>query len=892
MRDGRPVPLSAPHRRLLAFLALHPGPHERDALAARFWPDCRDPRANLRTAVWVLRQVARARRGVATRTTVALGPVIARPRRHRPRTGELLRAGSTTTGPRPRAPSTCAAGSPGSTPSRRHADDPADGRRAGRPAAARSTPLDEPAHRALIERWPRRATAPARSSSAATSPAGCAPSWASRPAPATRALLARLRGPAAAPAAAPAGRRARCSAARPSWPRSPRRGPRRATAAGRVVLVTGEAGIGKTRLVAELARRADNAGARVAVGAGVDVGGEAPLASGRSSPARSWGSSRRRRSRPSWPAELGRLAPDLAGALGRHAPRRRSSRRRSWSGCGCSTPCCGWSSGRRRGVRCCSSPRTCTAPTGRASRCARTSAGGWRPCRCCSCSPGATARPVRTPTRCSPTSPAAASTSPRSSCGPLRRAEVAEVARSVAALPDASVAQVVAAADGNPLLAVESARALAAGSTAPPPSLRAAVRAALGALPDPARRARRGGRGGRPRALRRRDRRACRPTRRGGAPRARHRARPPRAAAAWRTGTPCSPRPRAPTCATRRAPTWPSRSPSRRPPQDGDAPRRRGRAAPAAGGPRRPGGAPLAAGRPARPLARRAARGRRVLDRGAALRPGRRRGCAWSSPRCTPGPAGPRTSSASGRPRWPGSHRPSRPRPGAAAGCSSRPSPATRPPRFAAYRRAEELLTRDAPAALRAEVLIGLAWTEASAGDPARSDPLLAEAAALVPDPDDVTVAEIENARLIATIRLGRFAECEAVAQRAGIGDRARAAARLRLRRLDHRGVRAGLRRRPRRRAAHRRPGRRGHPRRAGGGAALPGRAGAPAGPARPPRRGRRHRQRSCSLRPSGSTRRLCSPWPATTPGSSPSPRAAAARRPSCSSPRWTARPR
>ena len=64
-------------------------------------------------------------------------------------------------------------------------------------------------------------------------------------------------------------------------------------------------------------------------------------------------------------------------------------------------------------------------------------------------------------------------------------------------------------------------------------------------------------------------------------------------------------------------------------------------------------------------------------------------------------------------------------------------------------------------------MLIGLAWTEASAGDPARSDPLLAEATELVPDPDDVTVVEMANARLMATIRLGRFAECEAVAQRA-----------------------------------------------------------------------------------------------------------------------------
>src|SRR4051812_43642760 len=41
-----------------------------------------------------------------------------------------------------------------------------------------------------------------------------------------------------------------------------------------VVLIGGEAGVGKTRLVAEAAERARDAGARVLVGACVELGGE------------------------------------------------------------------------------------------------------------------------------------------------------------------------------------------------------------------------------------------------------------------------------------------------------------------------------------------------------------------------------------------------------------------------------------------------------------------------------------------------------------------------------------------------------------------------------------------------------------------------------------------
>ena len=132
-----------------------------------------------------------------------------------------------------------------------------------------------------------------------------------------------------------------------------------------------------------------------------------------------WGSSRHRRSGPGGPPSSAASLP-TSRARWAAVPCRPSSRRRSWSGCGCSTRCCGWSSGPRRGVRCCSSPRTCTGPTGRAWPCAPTSAGGSRRCRCSSCSPAATARPARTPTRCSPTSPGGGSTSPRSSrarCG-------------------------------------------------------------------------------------------------------------------------------------------------------------------------------------------------------------------------------------------------------------------------------------------------------------------------------------------------------------------------------------------------------------------------------------------------------------------------------------------
>ena len=83
------------------------------------------------------------------------------------------------------------------------------------------------------------------------------------------------------------------------------------------------------------------------------------------------------RARPAGARHRHPAGPGPAAAAGRP--------RRSWSGCACSTRCCGWSSGPRPAGRCSWWPRTCTAPTGPACSCARTSAGGWPPGRCCSC---------------------------------------------------------------------------------------------------------------------------------------------------------------------------------------------------------------------------------------------------------------------------------------------------------------------------------------------------------------------------------------------------------------------------------------------------------------------------------------------------------------------------
>jgi DNA-binding SARP family transcriptional activator/tetratricopeptide (TPR) repeat protein len=764
VRDGEPVQLSVPHRRLLAFLALHPGPHDRDVVAARFWPDAPTARANLRTAVWALRRSLGPDAVRATRSCVELGSV----RRDVDELDDVVRRDE---------PEALAAGLDDDWAQEARsahrarcvalldelAAAVADPAEAARWCARRCalTPLDEPAHRVWIERLA------AAGDRAGALVAGRELALRLRaelgvgPAPATRALLARLRGPGAAAetggrSAPMFGRARELAALAASWSAA-------RVGRGRVVLVTGEAGIGKTRLIGELARRADNAGGRVAVGAGVDVGGEAPLAVWQElaralvavvpAPPAAVG----------WPAELGRLAPDLARALGRDGPPPAVAapelerlrlfdavlRLVEWAAAG--RPVLLVAEDVHRADR---------ASLALCAHLGRRLAGlpvlfvltrRDRPAR-----PDADALLADLAGRGVDVAEV--------ELGPLRGPEVAEIVRNVATLPTPIIDRVVAAADGNPLLAVESSRALETGSSEPPSSLRAVVRAALGGLPEPAR------------ALGE----AIAAAGRGlTAPEI---AALPAATDAERQllDTGLAVRVRGGLCFRHALLAEAVRSDLSDPGSthlavalaveagtgDGDA-----RAAEVARHLQRAGRDDLAGARWQR--AARHARALGALPEAAAF---------WTEAvRCDPDDAAARLELAevhawSGRTEvfeheW-------------EAALATLP-PAGRLDAWlrrgmlfktvvcnpaasrAAFRRAEELLPGDAPATLRASVLLGLAWNEASLDDPERCRALLAEVAALVPDPDDETLAEIETAHLITTIRLGRFTETEAVAHRA-----------------------------------------------------------------------------------------------------------------------------
>jgi DNA-binding SARP family transcriptional activator len=784
-RDGEQVSLPPPAGRLLAVLALRPGPQDRDTVAATLWPGAAGPagRANLRTAVWALRKAIGDDALITSRTAVGLRPgavtVDLADGQRRAAAGDAAAAAELCHGEllaglaedwaeaarrRQRTELSAALTARSAT-----AERDGDAAAAARWSRLRCEldPLDEAAHADLIRQLAAAGDRAGAVVAGREMTARLHTELGVGPGPLLRAALAEARGPGVpgvpvqagpGPARPLYGRAAELRTLMAAW-----------TAAraghGRVVLITGEAGIGKTRLVAELARRADNAGARTAVGAGVDVGGEAPLAMWQELVPQLARTVPPPPDHAGWPAELGRLAPEVAARLGRDGP----------------APPVASPELERLRVFDAVLRLVEWAAAGRPVLLVAEDVHRADPASlqlCAHIGRRLAARPVLfvLTRRDKPERPAAdallADLIGRGvevaelELGPLPEAEVAAVARSVADLTEHAVEQVVRTADGNPLLAVESARALAAGRSAPPQNLRAAVRAATGELPRPARdlaevlaAAGRELSAAELAALPLADRDAAEEAvldtglvrRAGGGLRFRHAL----LAEAVRAGLgEQGRRYEQLALAIEAAAAAPELV-----------------AAEVAGHLHRAGRDDLAG-----PRWQQAARHARSL--GAMPEAAR----FWAEAvRCEPEAVDLRLELAEAF-GWLGQDADFEREWQAAleflpeerqSAAWSRRGQVLRTvvcnPRasVAAYQRAAELLPADAPSPLRVDILLGAAWCESAAGDPARTAALLDQVTSLVADPDDRIVAEMASAELMSLIRLGRFTECEVVAGRA-----------------------------------------------------------------------------------------------------------------------------
>jgi DNA-binding SARP family transcriptional activator/tetratricopeptide (TPR) repeat protein len=254
----------------------------------------------------------------------------------------------------------------------------------------------------------------------------------------------------------------------------------RSAGAGGVAVLTGEGGIGKTRLATEVLDRAAAAGTRTATCAALDMGAAAPFSL--------WAELLRElvRALPAaphearWPADLARLVPELSSASAPPAPPE-LERARLFEA---TVELFEWASADRPVVVLVDDVHLADP----ASLELFAYAGRRMP---------ATRVLILATRRAMPPRPeldAAMTALARRGAlldelalAPLPADALAALVRSVASLPDEDVARVAGAADGNALLAVESARATAAGERGPAATLRASVRAQLGALDDDAR---------------------------------------------------------------------------------------------------------------------------------------------------------------------------------------------------------------------------------------------------------------------------------------------------------------------------------------------------------------------------------------------------------------------
>jgi DNA-binding SARP family transcriptional activator/tetratricopeptide (TPR) repeat protein len=485
------MPTSERAQALLGFLALHPGPHPRTELAALLWPDHSGAkaRASLRTAIWSLRQAwgsVGERVLSGSRTAFGLRDdglwVDALADRPLESSAAVLLPGIDDEWAREARDEFRAQQLGLLTLLAVSADD--EGRHADALAWSRQrcvlAPLDETAHRDLLRRLDASGDRAGALVVAKQFSQRLRDELGVTPSPLTRAAQAELQGQSQR-AAHPQlfGRSGELAALTAAWRAA-------AAGAGQIVVLTGEAGIGKTSLVTELAHRVAAGGGRTAIGAGIDVGGETPFAA--------WLELARALvptvapvpTSVGWPSELNRLSEQLGAALGRNdAPAAVAApelerlrvfesvlRLVEWS-CADRPALIAFEDAHRADR----ASLRLTAHIGR-----RIAA---LPLLLVLTRRDRPSRPELDALLGDLTARAVPIT--EIEIGPIGDRDVAALASSLLRLDDDAVRRVVAAAEGNPLLAVESTRALAAGSTAPPPNLRTAVRGALAALPPPAR---------------------------------------------------------------------------------------------------------------------------------------------------------------------------------------------------------------------------------------------------------------------------------------------------------------------------------------------------------------------------------------------------------------------
>lgn len=487
--DGHGVPVALPPseraRALLAWLALHPGPHPRSLVAAELWPAAtpESARANLRTAVWAIRAAWRDDDLAleTTRTTLSLRDVavdVADPETD----GTLVdllpgledewvqRARADLTDRRARWLAAEAERAEGD-------GDLATALRWSR-RLAELLPLDESAHRTLVERLLRageRAGAVVETRDFAER---LHEELGVRPSPATRAVHARARsGAGAEPAPAVFGRAEELRWLMDRWRKA-------ADGRGQVVVLVGEAGIGKTTLLRELSRRVSALGAHAVTAAGIDVAGETPFAAWLELARMLAAGVRPVPPSATWPAELNRLSPGLGARLGHPeqpatATAPEIERLRVFEAL---LRLVEWSCAERPTLLAIDDAHRADRVSLRlAAYVGRRLAG----------SPALLVLTRREGVRRPDLDALLADlvghgvSVDELTVPPISDSAAGALARSLHPLDGDRVDRIVAAAEGNPLLAVEAARAMVAGGHGPPPNLRAAVVATVSRLPAP-----------------------------------------------------------------------------------------------------------------------------------------------------------------------------------------------------------------------------------------------------------------------------------------------------------------------------------------------------------------------------------------------------------------------